>query len=139
MNPDLAIAQAVVVADAAGPKVLARSDDFPFAWEEAARTAVVRFGRRPPGVACPAALFACPVGRTHVAVVQVADLPGPGHPLGFRFLVLARKLYEALGDPFAVADRFPPDWSARGTLPWLGISVPGGSARVFGLRSITGN
>ncbi len=117
MNPDLAIAQAVVVADAAGPKVLARSDDFPFAWEEAARTAAVRFGRRPTGVACPAALFACPVGRTHVAVVQVADLPGPGQPLGFRFLILARKLYEALGDPFAVSDRFPPDWAARGTLP----------------------
>ncbi len=122
MNPDLLIAQALVIADAAGPKVAAKSDDVPFAWEEAARTAAVRFGRRPPGVACPAAVFACPVGRTHVAVVQVADQPGPpggDPPLGFRFLVLTRKLYEALGDPFAVADKFPPDWSARGDLPPL--------------------
>lgn len=121
MTPDLAIAQALVIADASGPRVAARSDDFPVAWEEAARTAAVRFGRRPPGVACPAALFACPVGRSHVAVVQVADqsphLPDP--PLGFRFLVLTRKLYEALGDPFAVADRFPPNWSAKETLPTL--------------------
>jgi hypothetical protein len=122
MNPDLVIAQALVIADASGPKVVARSDDFPFAWEEAARTAAVRFGRRPPGVACPAALLAVPVGKSHVAVVQVADQPGPpdsNPPLAFRFLVLTRKLYEALGDPFAVADRFPPNWSARGTLPQL--------------------
>src|SRR5581483_8712692 len=119
MNPDLLIAQALVIADAAGPKVAAKSDDVPFAWEEAARTAAVRFGRRPPGVACPAALFACPVGRAHVAVVQVADQPGAPPPLGFRFLVLSRRLYEALGDPFAVADRFPPDWSVRGSLPSL--------------------
>jgi hypothetical protein len=128
MNPDLLIAQALVIADAAGPKVAAKSDDFPFAWEEAARTAAVRFGRRPPGVACPAAVFAGPVGRTHVAVVQVADQdsgaeprrsPPIDPPLGFRFLVLTRKLYEALGDPFAVADKFPPDWSARGDLPPL--------------------
>jgi hypothetical protein len=121
MTPDLAIAQALIIVDAAGPKVVARSDDFPFAWEEAARTAAVRFGRRPPGVACPAALFACPVGRSHVAVVQVADRPAPvpDPPLGFRFLILRRKLYEALGDPFAVADRFPPDWSAKELLPTL--------------------
>jgi hypothetical protein len=120
MPTDLAIAQAVLVADAAGPRVVARSDDFPAAWEDAAATAAVRFGRRPPGVGCPAAVFAVPVGRTHVAVVQVADLaPTPDPPLGFRFLILARKLYEALGDPFAIADRHPPDWSAKGTLPSL--------------------
>jgi len=120
MMLDLAIAQAVILADASGPRVVARSDDFPSAWEEAALTAVVRFGRRPPGVACPEAIFAVPVGRTHVAVVQVADLaPTPDPPLGFRFLILARKLYEALGDPFAIADRHPPSWSAKGTLPPL--------------------
>jgi hypothetical protein len=125
MKLDLAIAQALVVAEAAGPRVVARSENFPFAWEEAALTAVVRFGRRPAGVACPAALFAVPVGRSHVAVVQVADLLPPPHdpatppPLGFRFLILARALYEALGDPFAIADRFPPNWFATRTLPDL--------------------
>jgi hypothetical protein len=129
MTPDLVIAQALVIVDTAGPKVVARSDDFPFGWEEAARTAAVRFGPRPPGVACPAALFACPVGRGHVAIVQVADQPSalPDPPLGFRFLVLTCKLYEALGDPFAVADRFPPNWSAKETLPtleWEGGPLP---------------
>jgi hypothetical protein len=128
MKLDLAIAQALVVAEAAGPRVVARSENFPFAWEDAALTAVVRFGRRPAGVACPAALFAVPVGRSHVAVVQVADLvptalDSVSRPsevaLGFRFLILGRALYEALGDPFAVADRFPPNWFAAGTLPDL--------------------
>lgn len=120
MTPDLAIAQAVILTDATGPRVVARSDDFPSAWEDAALIAVVRFGRRPPGVACPEAVFAVPVGRTHVAVVQVADQAANSDPpLGFRFLILARKLYEALGDPFAIADRYPPNWSARGTLPSL--------------------
>src|SRR5215207_4871474 len=99
MKPDLTIAQAVVVAGRSGPSVVARSDDFPFAWEDAALTASVRFGRRPAGVACPAAVFAVPVGKAHVAVVQVADQPGSDAadpPLAFRFLVLGRKVYEAL-------------------------------------------
>lgn len=122
--PDLRIPQAVVVLDAGGPSVVAKSDAFPFAWEDAAQTAAVRFGRRPPGVRCPAAVFAVPLGRAHVAVVSVTDLPARSGsegqpPLGFRFLILPRNLYEALGDPFAIADRFPPDWSARGHLPTL--------------------
>ena len=49
--------------------------------------------------------------------MQVADVParstGEGPLLGFRFLILGRPLYEALGDPFAIADRFPPDWTVR--------------------------
>jgi hypothetical protein len=122
MALDLSVAQAVVVAGPVGPTVAAKSDDFAPAWEDAALTAAVRFGRRPPGVACPAAVFAVPVGKTHVAVVQVADRSGSDAadpPLAFRFLVLGRKVYEALGDPFAIADRFPPDWSATGTLQTL--------------------
>ena len=118
---DLAISQLVIVTDSTGPKVVARSEEFPFAWEEAARTAAVRFGRRPAGVVCPGAVFAVPVGKTHVAVVQVADQPGfeGDPPLGFRFLILTRRLYEALGDPFAIALKYPADWSKRGTLPAL--------------------
>jgi hypothetical protein len=68
-------------------------------------------------VACPVAHFACPFGTGSVAVVQVADRPDGS--LGFRFLVLARELYQHLGDPFAIADRYPPDWNATGTLPGL--------------------
>ena len=87
-----------------------------------ALTAAVRFGRRPVGVRCPFALFAAPLGKTHVAVVQVADQVAPEGvepPVGFRFLVLTRKLYQALGDPFAIADRFPAPWPSRGELPDL--------------------
>lgn len=121
MALDQSIAQAIVIVDGNGPTVAARSADFPFAWEEAALTATVRFGPRPAGMACPEAIFAVPVGRTHVAVVTAADLrPGEADtPLGFRFLVLGRALYEVLGDPFAIAARFPPRWGERGTLDSL--------------------
>lgn len=128
MRIDLGIEQAIVLTgpgSPGGPGVVARSPGFPFAWENASVTAAARFGRRPAGVTCPAAVFAVPVGASHVAVVQVADQPahsagGVADPvLGFRVLVLGRPLYEALGDPFAVADRFPPDWSARGPLDAL--------------------
>jgi hypothetical protein len=114
--PDLRIQQAVAVADARGVKVVAASDDFDTA--EAERVAVL-FGPRPAGVRCPLAHFACPFGRDAVAVVRVEDRPGSGDPLGFRLLVLARDLYRHLGDPFAVSDRYPADWSASGRLPDL--------------------
>lgn len=122
MRPELAIAQSLVIVDGSGPTVVAKSDDFLPAWETGASAACVRFGRRPAGVACQGAVFACPVGKAHVAVVQVADLPAAAAetvPLGFRFLVFVRATYEALGDPFAIADRFPPNWAARGSLPPL--------------------
>src|SRR5262249_20795874 len=80
-----------------------------------------------------AALFAQPLGNDHVAIVQVADLaPETAEPpdaLGFRLLVIPRLAYtKLLGDPFLVADRFPPDWPARGEMPSLtwpeGESLP---------------
>jgi hypothetical protein len=111
MTPDLRIEQGLVVADPRGVRVAARSDRFDD--PEAERLAVL-YGTPPAGVACPVAHFACPFGRKQVAVVQVSDRGGPG--LAFRFLILARDLYRHLGDPFAVADRFPPDWSAVGPL-----------------------
>jgi hypothetical protein len=116
MTPNLQIAQALIVADARGVRVVAESDGFDA--PEGERVAVL-FGKRPPGVSCPLAHFACPFGSRHVAVVQVADRPGPNDPLAFRFLVLDRELYRHLGDPFAIADRYPPPWGASGTLPVL--------------------
>ncbi|MDY3555926.1 hypothetical protein R5W24_005072 [Gemmata sp. JC717] len=111
MTPDLRIQQAVVTTD--GRKVQVAAQTGGFDTPEAERIAVL-FGPRPDGVACPGAVFACPFGASHVAVVQVKDRPGGA--LGFRFLVLARDLYRHLGDPFAIADRYPPDWGAVGTL-----------------------
>jgi hypothetical protein len=112
--PDLRVRQALLVADARGVRVAAQSDDFDAA--EAERLAVL-YGRPPAGVACPLAHFAQPFGARHVAVVRVADRPDGS--LGLRFLVLGAELYRHLGDPFAVADHFPPDWFATGTLPVL--------------------
>lgn len=114
MTPDLRIHQAVLLSDHRSVRVLARSTEFDV--PEAERI-VVLFGPRPPGIACPVAHFACPFGRHQVAVVRVEDRPGGF--LGFRFLLLARELYRHLGDPFAIADRYPPDWLASGRLPEL--------------------
>lgn len=117
MPLDLTIAQAVVFSDSSGPAVAATSDPFPDALHAAVLDVATRFGPRPPGVDVPAAVFVVPLLRAHIAVVQMADRPG--NALGFRFLVLTRRLYEAIGDPFLIADRFPPDWSARGPLHLL--------------------
>ncbi len=114
---DFSISQALLVAEPNGPMVVAKSADFPFVWEEAAKLTVVRFGTKPADIAVSAELFALPIGKTHVAVVQVIGLPSD--VLGFRFLILGKPLYGALGDPFAIADRYPPDWDARGELPGL--------------------
>lgn len=122
MALDLTIEQVVLVSGRSGPAVVAKTEDFPAVWEEAALVAANRWSNRPPGIACPPAIWALPLGKSHVAVVQIADRPGSDAadpPLGFRFLVMARKLYDALGDPFAIADRFPPDWTRTGTLPKL--------------------
>lgn len=112
--PDLRIAHALLLTDGRGVRVLAQSPGFDV--PEAERIAVL-FGRPPSGVSCPPAHFACPFGKDRVAVVQVMD--HPPESLAFRFLVLARELYRHLGDPFAIADRYPPDWNAAGTLPEL--------------------
>ncbi len=111
--PDLRVQQALLVADARGVRVAAQSEDFDA--PEAERLAVL-YGRPSAGVACPLAHFARPFGVRHVAVVQVADRHDG---LALRFLVLAADLYRHLGDPFAIADRFPPNWTATGPLPLL--------------------
>jgi hypothetical protein len=111
MTPDLRIQQAIVVRDARGVRVVARSDAFD---EPEAERVAVLFGDRPEGALCPVAHFACPFGKAHVAVVRVEDRPNGA--LVFRFLVLARDLYQHLGDPFAVSDRYAPNFDATGPL-----------------------
>src|SRR5262249_20759805 len=76
------------------------------------------------GAACPACLFVQPFGPQHVAVVQVTDRgqDDTGRPgtLRFRLLIVPRKLYAALeGDPFLIADAYPPPQQADGLLPAL--------------------
>ena len=107
-----------------GYQFLARSPGFLDDWLPEAERLCTAFGDRPAGVSCPGCVFAQPFGRQHVAVVQAADQGGDdtGRPgaLAFRLLVLPRTAYADLGgDPFLIADRFPPPWSARGVLPSL--------------------
>ena len=111
-------------AGAGGYRFLARSPGFPESWLAEAQRLCAGFGERPAGVACPASVFAQPFGKGHVAVVQVADLgtDDAGRPgaLGFHLLVMPRPFYrQRLGDPFRVAERFPPPWHVRGELPAL--------------------
>lgn len=121
---DIQIEQAICGEDTGGYRFLARSSGFADEWLSEAQRLGSGFGKPPAGVACPGCVLAQPFGKEHVAVVQVADLglDDAGRPgaLGLRFLILPRSFYaEAIGDPFAVADRFPPPWHARGELPVL--------------------
>ena len=96
---------------------VARSSGFDEAWLPAAEQLCAGFGVPPAAATCPASLFVQPLDRGHVAIVQVAANSGP---LVFRLLVLPTALYADLhGDPFRVADAFPPSWNARGDLPTL--------------------
>src|SRR5947209_3224900 len=95
------------------PYFAERSSEFQDVWTQPLLDMAVGFGERPPGIACPPAIFAQPIGKTTVAVVEVRDgAPGPDGwpPLRFHALVLSRMDYMALGaDPFAIVQRFPPD------------------------------
>ena len=110
--------------DVGGYRFLARSPGFAEAWLPAAERLCTGFGERPSGVACPLAVFAQPLDAKHVAVIQIADQgrDDAGRPgaLAFRLLVLPRTLYADLeGDPFRIAEAFPPEWAARGEVPSL--------------------
>jgi hypothetical protein len=114
-----------------GYQFLAQSPGFREEWRALAEQICTRFGDRPAGVTCPACVFSQPFERQHVVVVQVADqgVDDAGRPgaIAFRLLLLPRHMYEHLGDPFAIADRYPPPWDARGELPvleWTGGPLP---------------
>lgn len=140
--PDLAIRQVIVIRYGNDPKVVAKSENVDFELEEAAIRMSVQFGARPPGVACPEAVFAKGVSRTRVAVVQVADRPDgtENPPLGFRFLIFSTDIYAYLGDPFMIAGLFPANYDLRGTLnelSWTHAAPP--PRRVEDLREILKN
>jgi hypothetical protein len=105
---DLSIEQALFEGDI----LRARSTKFADAWLPLAIDLCKGFGSPPPDLACPEALFARPFGATSVAIVNVL------WPR-IRALALGLELYCHLHDPFAIAERFPPDWDARGSLPDL--------------------
>jgi hypothetical protein len=111
---DFSIAQAIVEGDS----LRAQSSNFAEAWRDAVIGLCRGFGRPIGEAVCPEALFAKPIGKERVAIVQVAGPPERIEPR-FRLILISAKLYFHLNDPFAIANRFPPDWEARGSLPDL--------------------
>jgi hypothetical protein len=75
-------------------------------------------------MAWPAAVYAQPLGKEHVAIVQVAAraaaAPGTLSILEFRLLIVPRAAYNQFwGDPFELARRLPPNGQAANPLPAL--------------------
>jgi len=143
---DIQIEQALWIWGNGQFRLMGRSPGFLDEWLQDAQEMCAAFGDRPPGVDCPLCVFAQPFGRRHVAVVQVADQPLKSDSqvsggsvetthhsrltthqpttLGFHQLILARKDYPLLGgDPFELAERFPPNWEQRGDLPRLSMQL----------------
>lgn len=130
--------------DAGGYRFLARSPGFRDEWLAEAERLCTGFGEHPAGLPCPGCVFARPLGRHHVAIIQVSDQgqDDAGRPgaLGFYLLLLSRSLYRELGgDPFVIADHFPPHWSARGELPTLTWSAGAPPARTVAMLQKTLN
>ncbi|HEV3444811.1 MAG TPA: hypothetical protein VG099_09220 [Gemmataceae bacterium] len=127
--PDIVLEQAIY--SGLSPdclQLMARSPGFVDDWLPEAERLGAAFGVRPPGIACPQALFAQPFGRRQVAIVQVADHADGHNPSALRFhlLILSREAYQRLGgDPFLIADQFPPPWDVRGELPVLSLPATG--------------
>jgi hypothetical protein len=116
------IEQAVYASqDGSNRAFLAKSFGFLDSWLAQAERICAGFGERPAGAVCPQAVFALPLDRRHVAVVQVAE---QGAGLAFRLLIVPAALYAELGgDPFRVSDQFPPDYKVRGELSALSWSA----------------
>src|SRR5438876_8151940 len=98
-----------------GYRFLAKSQGFLVDWLPLAERLCMGFGERPTGVSCPACVFAQPFAKRHVAVVQVADQGSDdaGRPgaLAYYLLVMPNETYSAWdGNPFAIADHYPPAW-----------------------------
>ena len=130
--------------DKGGYRFLGRSPGFRDEWLSEAERLCTGFGERPAGVACPGCVFASPFARHHVAVVQVADQgqDDTGRPgaLAFYLLVLPRVHYRELGgDPFFIAEQFPPPWQTRGELPCLTWTAGAPPARTVAMLQKTLN
>jgi hypothetical protein len=138
--PEIQIEQAIWVSASRGFRLLGRSPGFPDEWLADAEELCAAFGDRLPGVDCPGCVFAQPFGKRHVAVVQVADQGADTSNragLGFRQLVFRRQDYPLFGgDPFALAEHFPPPWQSRGDLPVLSTEPLTGPRTVADVQQV---
>lgn len=125
---DLTIEQALAVAG----QVVARSPGFEADWEPEFLRLCAAFGAPPAGDYLPTCVFARPLSRDRVAVIQTAT-PGQPPRLEFHCLSLPASLYAAVGDPIRIAEQFPPPWGetvALPTLAWLDELSPRSVAQV---------
>jgi hypothetical protein len=116
--PDLTIEQALAEVGPDGLAVVARSPGFAAEWEPDFLRLAEAFGRPPVGEYLPTCVFANPLGRGRIGVVQAA---AEGQPsiLRFHCLSLPAALYGFIGDPFLIAERYPPPWGEKVVLPTL--------------------
>jgi hypothetical protein len=116
--PDLTIEQVLAERTPAGVAVVARSPGVAEEWQPDFRRLCEAFGEPPPNTYLPPCVFAQPLTRDRVVVVQVTAEASPP-VVRFHGVILAHKLYETIGDPFAVAEQFPSPWGERVALPTL--------------------
>jgi hypothetical protein len=117
--PEISIEQAILEETEAGAyQIRSRSPQFADDWVGGCEKLCRSFGRPPEGTPCPPAMFAQPLGRGLVAVVQVAPtMNGHAGRLMFHVSVLKADEYAGLGgDPFSVAERCTPAWDNQGTV-----------------------
>ena len=131
MDEILTIEQCILLPDPRiGYDIVARSDGFDSLWEEPALRMAAQLGKgsfpltpnpSPPGERGELeSLFVRPFARGWITVVRVSQ----GR---FHFLILTQRLYDGLGDPFLLTERFPTQWALRGFLPtlhWPADEVP---------------
>jgi hypothetical protein len=121
--PDITIEQALYRREGVeSPRLLARSAGFLEEWLPEAEWLIHGFGDPPPGSTFSTAIYAHPLGKRHVTVVQVAQrvVPQSGLKviLDYHLLVLPEAAYERyFGDPFALARMLPPSWETSDPLP----------------------
>jgi hypothetical protein len=116
--PEMMIEQAILEPTSRGWELRARSPGWRDEWQPDAERICAGFGRPPTGAHLPNCVFAQPLGRDQVAVVQAAA-DGAVPILRFHVLIIPNRLYGAIGDPFTIAEQFPPPWGARVVLPTL--------------------
>lgn len=109
------ISQALFQQSATGAACLAASPGIREEWEPRLRELCEAYGPPIADSTNREAIFVQPVDAGHVAVVQVF-LPANSIITKFRFLIIQRRLYLELNDPFAIADRFPANWERRSDL-----------------------
>lgn len=118
-----AIEQALIEPSRDGWTITARSPGWSDDWLLDVERLCAGFGRPEPLTHLPLTVFAQPLDRDRVAVVQAAA-DGAPPTLRFHLLVLPNSLYSGIGDPFAVAEQFVPPWGTRIVLPTLAWTEP---------------